>query len=106
MKYYGTIGYNVTEETAPGVWTNQVVTRNYFGDILRNSRRLEGSGKVNDNIAFSGSISIIADPYAFQNFQNMLYATIFDQKWKITDVEVQYPRLQLTIGGVYNGESD
>jgi len=27
-----------------------------------------------------------------------------DSLWKVTAVDVQYPRLILSIGGVYNGE--
>ena len=37
-KFYGEIGYAVTKETAPGVYTETVEKRNYYGDLLRNSR--------------------------------------------------------------------
>jgi hypothetical protein len=32
----------------------------------------------------------------------MLYVEFMGTKWKITNVEVQYPRLILSVGGVYN----
>lgn len=102
-KFYGKIGYAITEETVPGVWTEEITERNYYGDIIRNMRRLESSGNLNDNINIANEISIVADPFANQNFHAMRYVEFMGTKWKISSVEVQYPRLRLTIGGVYNG---
>ena len=102
-KFYGAIGYAKTVETMPGVWTEQITERDYYGDVIKNSRRLQSSDKVNDDINISNQISIVADPYAINNFHSMRYAEFMGAKWKISDVEVQYPRLLLTLGGLYNG---
>lgn len=102
-KFYGAIGYGKSVETSPGVWEDQITERMYRGDLIRNSRRLQSSENLNDNINISNQISIVADPYANENFHLMKYASFMGTKWKITDVEVQYPRLILTVGGVYNG---
>lgn len=102
-KFYGEIGYAELAETGPGVWTEQIVTRNYYGDVLRNSRRLQSADQLNDNITISNQISIVADPYANNHFHMMRYVKFNGTKWKVSDVEVQYPRLLLTLGGVYNG---
>lgn len=102
-KYYGKIGYAETAETAPGVWEEQIVERSYYGDLLRNMRRLQSSDKVNDDINISNELSIVADPYAINNFYSMRYAEFMGAKWKVSSVEVQYPRLILTLGGLYNG---
>lgn len=102
-KWFGEIGFGETSETSPGVWTETVTSRKYYGDFIRNSRRLQTSSeKVNDDLNISNQLSIVADPYATKNFHMMRYATVMNAKWKITDVEVQYPRLILTLGGVYN----
>ena len=101
-KFYGVIGYIETKEVEPGVWEEQIVERPYYGDLTRNTSRFQSSGGVNDNINISNNISIIADPYAKENFHHMRYAKFMGTKWKITNVEVQYPRLLLTAGGVYN----
>ena len=101
-KFYGVIGYAETVETRPGKWTEQITERNYYGDLTRNSRRLQSSDKINDNINISNEISIVADPFAYKNFHLMRYVEFMGAKWKITSVEVQYPRLILTIGDVYN----
>ena len=76
MKYYGQIGFADTVETVPGVWSNQIFERNYYGDLVRNTRRLSSSDKVNDDINISNEFSILADPYANENFSKMKYLTI------------------------------
>jgi hypothetical protein len=103
-KFYGKIGYAETVETNPGVWQEQITERSYFGDLGRNTRMLQSSSQLNDNINISNEISIVADPFANQNFHLMRYVEFMGAKWKITNVEVKYPRLILTVGGVYNGE--
>lgn len=102
-KWYGKIGYAELVENEPGDWDEEIVERSYSGDLIRNTRALQNSGGVNDNINISNQISILADPYATHNFHSMRYAEFMGTKWKITNVEVSYPRLNLTLGGVYNG---
>lgn len=102
-KFYGKVGYIETVEVKPGVWKEQVIERPYYGDLTRNTSRFQPSGGVNDNISVNNNISILADPYANENFQHMRYVEFMGAKWKITNAEVQYPRIILTLGGVYNG---
>ena len=101
-KWFGKIGYAVTSETRPGIWEEVIVERNYYGDMTRNSRRLQASSQVNDDININNELSIISDPYAMNSFHAMRYAEFMGTKWKITNIEVKYPRLILTIGGLYN----
>lgn len=103
-KWFGTIGFAETVETSPGVWEEQIVTRQYYGDLVRNTRRLQSSDKVNDDVNIANEISIVADPYANENFHAMRYAEFMNSRWKINTVEVQFPRLILELGGVYNGD--
>lgn len=103
-KFYGSIGYVSSIETAPGVWTDSVVEeREYFGDVIRNSRRLDYGEKVNFDISVSNSISILADEYANENFHAIRYVRWNEVCWVSTNVEVRRPRLILELGGVYNG---
>lgn len=103
-KWAGKVGFEITMETEPGVWEETIVERRYYGDANRTTRRLESSGGVNDNINISNEISFVADPYANQNFHTIRYAEYMGTKWKVSNIDVQYPRLILTLGGVYNGE--
>ena len=98
-KFYGNIGFLDTIETDPGVWEETYTVKPYYGDLVRNTSRWQSSDKVNDNITISNSISIVADPYASENFQKMRYVEFLGAKWKIESAEVQYPRIILSIGG-------
>ena len=103
-KYYGIVGFAESVETSPGVWKEKIVKRPYYGDLIRNIRNLQSSDQLNDNINVSNEISILADPYANENFHSIRYVEFMNAKWKVSSVSVQYPRLTLTIGGLYNGE--
>ena len=105
-KWHGMIGFAVTEETAPGIWTETIREREYSGDMNRNYRRLEGRDQVNDDIAIANEVSIVADPFACQNFHAIRYLRYFGTAWKVTGVEVQFPRLILTMGGMYHGREE
>ena len=103
-KWFGKIGYAETVETAPGVWEEQITVREYYGDLTRNTRRLQTADKVNDDLNINNELRIVSDPYAINHFHTMRYAEFMGTKWKITNVEVQFPRLVLSLGGVYNGQ--
>lgn len=102
-KYYGTIGFAVPTEKKPGVWKDVMINRQVFGDVITDRRRLQNTGDLNDDITVSNQLSIIADPFANENFHYIRYAEYLKVKWKVTDITVRYPRLILTLGGVYNG---
>lgn len=104
-KWFGVIGYAAVVEISPGVYSDEPIERNYSGDVNRNTSRWSASSdKVNDDLDINNQFSILADPFAYQNFHSMKYIEYMGTKWKITGVEVQYPRLILTVGGVYNGQ--
>lgn len=104
-KFYGNVGYVTTVETSPGVYTERVVIRTYRGDLLRNRRRLDNSSKVNSDIDISNEVSIVADPYAQNHFFEIRWVEFQNSKWTVSDVTVDYPRLTLTLGGLYNGST-
>lgn len=103
-RFFGKVGFAETEETAPGVWTPKVIEREYFGDLTRNTRRYDSAGQFNDNLNVANEISLVADPYACQNFHSIRFVEFMGARWSVTTAEVAYPRLILTVGGVYNGE--
>ena len=103
MRYYGVIGYGTSAETVPGVWQDTIVEKQVFGDVEKNLQRNINPNKVNEDITINNTISVIADPYAMENYRNIKYATLEGVKWKVSSVEIDYPRLILVLGGLYNG---
>lgn len=104
-KFYGIVGFVKTEETEPGIWEPKITEEKYYGDFTRNTSKFQTSGNLNDNVDISNEISIVANPYAFENFQYIRYVEYMGTNWEVSTVQVQYPRLILSIGGVYNGDT-
>lgn len=104
-RFYGKVGYRITTETVPGVWQPTIVEKQYHGDDRRNINRIvDDNSDGTDDVKLNNEISIVADAFAYQNFQNIIYVEYMGAKWKVTSVQVVHPRLILDFGGVYNGQ--
>ena len=103
-KYHGFVGFEISCETSPGVYEEKIVEREYYGDKIKDTRSISQNGVVNSNVNVSARFSILADPYAALNFLSIRYITYMGTKWIVTSVDNNYPRLELTVGGVYNGQ--
>jgi hypothetical protein len=104
-RFYGNVGYVDTVENPPdsGVWVDEVTEVSYYGDVVRNTRRLLEGQKVNDDLSVNNSISIVADAYAGEHFHAIRYVIWLGGYWIVDTVDVEPPRLILRLGGVYNG---
>ena len=101
-KFAGLIGFSITEEVEPGIYEPTITPKKYYGDVLRNTRKWASSGAINDDLDVSVQISIVADKFAYDHFESMRWVEYVGVKWKITNVDIQYPRLIIDVGGVYN----
>ena len=102
-KFFGKIGYAETVEVRQGVYKEVITEREYYGDLIRNTRRIHNSiESTNKNISLGNDISIISDSYANENIYAMRYVEFAGSKWCIDDAEIDYPRIRLIIGGLYN----
>jgi hypothetical protein len=109
MRFYGAVGYATSTEVTPGVWQEVITEKMYYGDVVRNARRLEPPVQVppelNVNLALENSFSLLADADAYANFVNIRYLEWEGHRWTVTNVEVRRPRLILTIGDLWNGNA-
>lgn len=105
MRFYGEVGYADSIENPPdsGVWEDTIIEAPYYGDVLRNTRKIEAGDGLNDDLSVNNSISIIADQYAVDHFHKIRYVRWEGVLWTVTSVESKVPRLILSLGEVYNG---
>ena len=103
-RFYGKVGFGVQTETSPGVWQDAITEHDYYGDVLRISVNNRDNSTVNNDIVINNEISIISDDFAFANFSSIRYVNWMGVNWIVSNITVQYPRLILTVGGVYNGD--
>lgn len=104
-RYYGTIGFQEQVETAPGVWREKIVERQYRGEITRNQLRWNSGSEMNDDLRIDNAIGIVFDPYLEQHISSIRYITWMGSKWKVTSLSIQRPRVVLQLGGLYNDQS-
>ena len=103
-RYFGKVGFVMTVEVEPGVWEPRDTPCEYFGDIISNARRWSAkSDSTNDDLAINNQISIVADNFALENVGAIKWAEYLGQRWKVTNVNVAFPRLELSLGEVYSG---
>ena len=102
-RFRGVVGFAQPVEQEPGLWVENIVERTYSGDLLQISRMLQASDQIHDNMTLSVEISIVGDEFALKNFGLIRYVALGGVKWKISKVNPKFPRLILTVGGVYNG---
>lgn len=102
-RFAGLVGYVTQEEKVPGVWSPSENPRVMKGDIIRQSSSVQNDNKVNSDISLGHRISLIGDAYAFDNYYNIKWIDVDGCKWETTSVEVQRPRIIVSLGGRYNG---
>lgn len=102
-RFHGNIGFVETTEITPGVWQEIATERTYYGDVTKNRMNWVAGSGLNDDIQIVNVISVVADSYANSSIGNMRYVLWNGTRWKLSSIEVQYPRVLLTIGGVWNG---
>ena len=104
MKFAGKVGFwEESKEVKPGIYKPQILERSYTGDVITNTRRFQSTENQNDDLKINNRISILSDLYAQQNWTSIRYVIWNGVKLKVNTVEVNYPRLILEIGGVWNG---
>lgn len=104
-RFFGEVGYGESNEepSGSGVWVDTITEVSYYGDVIRDTRKLEPGEGLNDDIIVNNSISIVADEFANKHFHKIRYVRWAGTLWTVTSVEVKSPRLILSIGSVYNG---
>lgn len=102
-KFYGNIGFVKVEETSADVYESFETVVPYIGDITRNQRRWTNGESVNENLEVSNEISIVLDDFLQENMGFLKWVEFLGSKWKVNSITLKYPRIVLTLGGVYNG---
>ena len=101
-RFFGRIGFVDTYESSPGVWSERTIAPTYYGDVLSDRRRYNSGESINDNIVLVNYISVVGDTFMLENYHTMKWVEYKDCKWAITAVELEYPRVKINFGGLWN----
>lgn len=97
-RFAGLVGYVTQGESVPGVWSPVENPKQMRGDVIRQS-----STSQNGDISLNHRVSLLGDAYAFSNYYNIKWVEVMGVKWAVTSVEIQRPRIIVTLGGLWNG---
>lgn len=106
MQWYGKVGFTEQVKTGISLYKDVITERPYYGELQRLSMKDKSSDSINHNFTISNSLSIVSDPFGMSNFHKIRYVTLGDSKWTVSSVEVAYPRLNLTLGELYNEDEE
>jgi len=104
MRVSGVIGYGEQTKIRPGVVEDVIIEKKFRGETVRppSSGPDEGQ-KVNDDLRVGVTLSIVAGAYHSTHVHAIRYISWQGQLWKVSNVDVQHPRLILRLGGLYHG---
>lgn len=103
-RFYDKVGYAIQEETRPSVWEDRITEQLYYGELVNKGYRDNYvADNVHQDLRLDSDIEIIANPFAIQHFSKIRYVCYGGTRWIVTGVRPDYPRIHLTIGGIYNG---
>lgn len=106
-KFAGKLGFLIPSETTAGsgIWVNTPVEKSCRGDVLRNTRRWDAGESVNDDLNIDNNFSVVYSAFASANLGYISYLYYMGARWKVVSAEIAYPRINLKVRGLYNGDT-
>lgn len=106
MKFYGSIGFAVTEDDGDGIWKEKITDKKYAGDVLQLTKRADSGEHINDGLRINCQISILCyDPWFQDHMTQIRYVEYMGSKWVVESIDpTKYPSVLLTLGGLYHGD--
>lgn len=110
--YSGIIGIVIPKETEPGIWVcNDPQEIPVKGKLLTSKLTASAEdkinsdstsqNKINSDFTLQNKISIMPPKTLWENYMYIRYCTINGIKWEVSNVTLQYPRMELVIGGLW-----
>lgn len=103
------IGFGIPSEqtinnVGTGVWEETIVEKTIYPEILREyaSRSQQSDSAITD-LHLASRFSVVMDPFIRDNLKSVRYVTYLSSRWAVDSIEIVYPRVILTIAGLYNG---
>jgi len=101
-RFWGNVGINRGYvETAPGVHTEDIVEIEVMGEMRNIGARLPNANQ-REGVTARHVLSLI-NPEDFEiDFTEAVYIWWQNRKWAVVAIEYKRPRVELSLGGLYN----
>jgi hypothetical protein len=102
-KFRGNIGLNRGPvESDPGIFSQVIEDVEVTGEMLNLGLGWQGVG-MQDSLSAKHILSIIIPEEESVEFNEVVYVEWHSRRWNVTSIEYKRPRINLTLGGLYNG---
>ena len=102
-RFWGTIGLNRGfVETAPGVHKSTIEELEVDGEMRNLGARTPAAGQ-REGVKARHVLSIVTPDDGEIDFTEVVYIVWHGRKWAAVAIEYKRPRVELTLGGLYNG---
>lgn len=103
MRYSGKLGIVEQQEVRPGIWEEVVTEEPVLGTLEQRTEVLAGSSDVLPRYTTSTSISVPARGVGLQDNSVIRYITLMGDRWQISSIVQQPPRIVIYVGEKYSG---
>ncbi len=102
-KFSGTIGIKRDDiETAPGIFESTIEEVEVVGEIRNQVARWQGH-EQRETVSARHVLSIVTPEDSIIDFTEVVYIIWQGRKWSAVAIQYKRPRVELTLGGLYNG---
>jgi hypothetical protein len=102
-KFWGPIGIKRDQvETAPGIFEESIEEVEVAGEMRNLKARWQGH-EMRDTVSARHVLSIVTPEDSIIDFTEVAYVVWQGRKWSVVSIEYKRPRIELTLGGLYNG---
>lgn len=103
MKYSGKVGFASKVQTSPGVWEDTIIERDYIGDVLQRTERLDEGDSVIPRYYTTTSVSVLSDGVLKERYSDVRYVTFGGIRWTVQSIIHKFPRIEMFLSEEYNG---
>lgn len=103
-RFWGYIGINkgIVESGTPGVVEYEIERVRVSGEI-RNARLSWPNANARERLSAQHVLSLITPEDSDIDYNGVVYVEWHNTQWAVTAIQYNRPRLELTMGGLYNG---
>lgn len=99
------IGFGETIEYPEnsGIFKEFITEKKYKGSVVGGlHRRLNLSDKENHDLDLSCKIQVLMNTYIASRFSSIRYVEYMGVKWTVEALDILYPDIEMTLGGIYH----
>lgn len=106
MKAIIYIGFYEEYEEGLGIINRRITEYKYKSKVKKTFRTTDNQGVINTTPIFNLTFDLIYEDHILENIQSISYVKYNNMYFNIQNISFKKPRMQISVGGIYNGERE